>query len=439
MADLHRQLCRKAAETDFIGVTINSEKFNHGPLWLSFRPVQHFTTKDLWEMLFSAVQSTNEFNISDRLDISCALIKGTVGSGRTRLTEDAVNKKSILTIRNNDNLCLPRSLVTAYAYAVRGQIRSGKLHDYWNSIRQSNGRVQKEAAEELVKLSKVKVPLNGCGIPEIKRFQDFFSTRATAIVVYNFSTFARGHSPLYDGTQYVNDAHGHIQHTLRIMYYERMNHFQPILNLVGASGSNGYCIPCNKKYSRVEDHRCSNRCYKCMASPQCAVSQDYKNCSSCFRSFFGNTCYENHLKKGSYNKTNSVCDKIKTCQLCYKTVRWNIKKKHECGVSFCNVCKLHLPNNHLCYVQPLKIVEEEKALSYIYLFYDFETQQSTEMLGDEEKKIHIPNLCIVQQVCTFCIDNTDISINCDQCGIREYVFKNNPVKQLVCFGTKTKV
>ena len=133
-----------------------------------------------------------------------------MGSGRARLTEDAVNKKSILTIKNNDNLCLPPPLVTAYAYAVRGQIRSGKLHDYWNSIRQSNGRIQKEAAEELVKLSKVEVPLNGCGIPEIKRFQDFFATRATAIVVYNFSTFARGHSPLYDGTQYVNDIHGHI-------------------------------------------------------------------------------------------------------------------------------------------------------------------------------------------------------------------------------------
>ena len=212
------------------------------------------------------------------------------------------------------------------------------------------------------------------------------------------------------------------------MYHERMNHFQPILNLVGATGANGYCVPCNKKYSHVEDHRCSNRCYKCTVSPQCILSQDYKNCSSYFRSFFGDTRYENHLKEGSYNKSSSVCDKIKICQLCYKTVRWNIKKKRECGVSFCDVSKLHLPNSHLCYVQPLKTVEEEKTLNYIYLFYDFETQQSTEMLGDEVKKIHIPNLCIVQQVCTFCIKNTDMSINCDQCGIREYVFKNNPVK-----------
>ena len=35
--DLHRQLCSRVEAIDFIGVTINSEIFNHGPLWLSFR------------------------------------------------------------------------------------------------------------------------------------------------------------------------------------------------------------------------------------------------------------------------------------------------------------------------------------------------------------------------------------------------------------------
>ena len=125
-------------------------------------------------MLFNAVRSANYFSITDRLLISCALVKGTVGRGRTRLTEDTVNKKSILCIKNENNLCLPRVLVAAYAYAVRGQTRTGKLHDYWNSIRKSNGRVQKEAAEELVKLSNTEVPSNGSGIEEVHRFQNFF-------------------------------------------------------------------------------------------------------------------------------------------------------------------------------------------------------------------------------------------------------------------------
>ena len=124
-------------------------------------------------MLFNAVQSANDFSITDRLSISCALVKGTVGRDRTRLIEDTVNKKSILCIKNDDDICLPRALVAAYAYAVSGQIRTVKLHDYWNSIRKSNGRVQKEAAEELVKLSNTEVPSKWCGI-EVHRFQNFF-------------------------------------------------------------------------------------------------------------------------------------------------------------------------------------------------------------------------------------------------------------------------
>ena len=48
-------------------------------------------------------------------------MKGVAGRGHTQLTQENVKKKSILSITNDDNLCLPRSLATAYAYVVRGQ------------------------------------------------------------------------------------------------------------------------------------------------------------------------------------------------------------------------------------------------------------------------------------------------------------------------------
>ena len=145
-------------------------------------------------------------------------------------------------------------------------------------------------------------------------------------MVYNFSTFRRGNPPLYDGTRFVIDTHGGILHTLRIIYYERINHFQPILNLVGATGTRRYCIPCNKKYWHVEDHRCSNKCYKCLTIPQCDLSENLKQCTLCFRSFFGDLYYENHLKKGSFNSVSSVCRRMKICQICCKTVRLNDKR-----------------------------------------------------------------------------------------------------------------
>lgn len=41
------------------------------------------------------------------------------------------------------------------------------------------------------------------------------------------------------------------------------------------------------------------------------------------------------------------------------------------------------------------------------------------------------NLCVVQQVCSACLDNENISEFCNFCGVREYIFKTDPVKQLV--------
>jgi hypothetical protein len=110
--------------------------------------------------------------------------------------------------------------------------------------------------------------------------------------------------------------------------------------------------------------------------------------------------------------------------------------KHECGKSYCVVCKENLRTDHFCYVQPIK--REKESLTAIFLFYDFETQQSTQVVGDDDKKIHVPNLCVVHQVCTFCISDGNISNNCDHCGIREYVFKEDPVKQLVDLALSRK-
>ena len=215
------------------------------------------------------------------------------------------------------------------------------------------------------------------------------------------------------------------------MYYENSNHYQPILNLIGASGTRGYCIPCNKSYWHVEDHRCTNKCSKCLLSQPCTAFGNIRKYALCCRTFVNEDCFENHLKRGSYNKNNSVCDKIKLCQKCFKIVLEKNRRsvKHECGVSYCGTCKLRLPVGHLCYIQPIKLNETVREV--LFLFYDFETQQTMPVLGDEERKIHVPNLCVVQQTCSHCLDINNVSIRCNHCGVREYVFKDELVKQLI--------
>ena len=150
-------------------------------------------------------------------------------------------------------------------------------------------------------------------------------------MVYNFCSFGRGSSPLYDGTRFVIDTHGCIEYILRLMYYERSKHYQPILNMVAATGSAGFCIPCNQSYWRAVDHRCSNKYYKCMVMPPCDMTIKLKKCASCFRSFFGELSYVNHLNKGSFDKNSSVRDKMKICQICFRTGRVKNSRSHEWG------------------------------------------------------------------------------------------------------------
>ena len=127
-------------------------------------------------------------------------------------------------------------------------------------------------------------------------------------------------APLYDDTRFVMKTQGCITNTLRIMYYEHSNHYQPILNLVGASGIHGYCIPCNKSYWHAEDHRCTNMCSKCLMSLPCTAFGNIRKCTLCCRSFFSEDYFQNHLKRGSYKKNNSVSDKINLCQKYFKIV-----------------------------------------------------------------------------------------------------------------------
>ena len=50
--------------------------------------------------------------------------------------------------------------------------------------------------------------------------------------------------------------------------------------------------------------------------------------------------------------------------------------------------------------------------------------------------IHIPTLCVAQQICELCADSEDMSIRCRLCGVRDFVFKRDPVKQLVELATR---
>lgn len=431
--DLLTHITNSCEGSDYVGISFSAKNLAHGPVWLSFRPARDYAFQDIWGLITSVAQSAGSLNIDDACTFKTCIVKGIEGSGRVRLDHESVAKKSILTIRNDDNLCLPRSLVAALAHAERGEIRTGELHSKWQRIRQLNGSVQREAALELNRAASVRMPRNGCGVKELSEYQAYLARDGIAIVAFEFLTLgARKKKSIFNGTNRVFDAVGAVRHTLYILYYERSHHFQPILNLRGATASAGFCTTCESLYSQF-NHRCSRKkCPRCFVAPSCNPhTRDTIHCVGCNRVFFGEQCLRNHRSVTAIKRdlNASVCDALKRCPDCFRAIRSLVPHKHVCNESYCKICKSQQQFNHLCFMRPIK--QDRDLKKKLFIFYDFETQQCEILKGTADKFVHEPTLCVAQRVCTHCCEQDSIEQSCEYCGAHEFVFRHSPVAQLV--------
>jgi len=470
--EIHAYALHSCEPTDYVGLSFDSADLAHGPAGLSFRPARDLTPEDIWGLVSSVAQSAGGIDIAKNFIVRVFNVAAPAGRGgvSNRLTREDVAKRSILQINNTDNLCFPRSIVAARVYCERGNVRTGELNDKWNSVRYWNSVLQRELALQLTRSAGIAIPEEGCGIHEIERFQRFLAAENIAIIVYNFSTFGRGENPLYDGRALLASLGREHSYCLHIMYYERSRHYNPILSLKAAAGARGgYCVACNMGYRNGRSHRCSKKCPRCYASPSCEQPDvEIIKCETCNRAFFGNSCFERHRAERSYDEKSlaSVCDSVRICNGCGRFVKSN--SRHECDVIFCKTCFSLQSTNHSCFMRPLHrrktaienpgegtsaaTMQEEEAHAsenevigennrekgrVAFVFYDFETRQDETLEGTENVKIHVPTLCVAQQICGTCAEIDDMSVRCRWCGVREFIFRDDPVKQFVDFATRT--
>ncbi|XP_072766581.1 uncharacterized protein [Anoplolepis gracilipes] len=353
--EIHGYALRSSNPNDYVGLTFDSPNLTHGPAGISFRPARDLNSEDIWKLVSSLAQSAGGLDIAEHFNIRIFNVTVPSGRGRVRLTrENVVVKRSILSIKNTDNLCFPRALVAARIYCERGKLRAGELHEKWNAVRTPQSSLQKELANQLTRNAGVVIPEEGCGIREIERFQQHLAVDNIAIIVYDFNTFARGGKPMYDGTAILASLRREPTLTLNIMYYEHSRHYNTILNLKSAAGCNYYCAPCNVGFWNTNGHRCSNKCSRCLTVPPCNQTDvEILKCNVCNRAFFGAVCFERHRSEKSFDgkSTPSICDAVRFCGECGRIVKSRIK--HECGLSYCKLCRTPKDGNHLCYMQPL--------------------------------------------------------------------------------------
>ena len=292
------------------------------PISIPFIPVVQLTPERVFSQIERVIQSNRDFRLNDTVVVDIVHVEAPQGSGRSRRTilnikEFLHKKRSIIIIRNNDDLCLARALVVAIAKIEKDP---GYSH-----IRDPERKVQEKKARELHELAKV--PLGPCGLPEVELFQKYL-TKYEINIVFT----AHNSCIIYPPKPTINNV-------TPIYLHLHGNHYDVITSMPGFLRSSYFCHACRKPYSNKHAHLCPGMCKSCRAY-DCVVN-DPVDCNSCKRWFKSKACYDRH--KEPFGGARSVCEAIKKCEKCGKSmqVRQLNSKKHVCRKK-CSTCGIVL-------------------------------------------------------------------------------------------------
>lgn len=275
-----------------------------------------------------------------------------------------------------------------------------------NIVKDSND-IQGLRARELIKNAGVNIPLTGAGIPKLVEFQRYFNTQYS-VVVYEYGRY---------GTVIFEGARGSNLPRLNLLHHS--SHFSTIKSLPAAFSSKFFCMPCHKPFNLRGGHRCENIYPCCCISPGCSRNEVSLLCNKCNRSFRGQQCFNNHAR--------TICNLKHSCPKCLKTYKVSgTKRQHVCGEIFCNLCKEYKERNHKCYIR--KDHQKKKSSKHLFIYYDFETRQENII---NNNKVHEVNLCVIQQSCSDCSDESDLKKICNFCGIRQHIFNEKAIERFV--------
>ena len=315
------------------------------------------------------IQSNRDFRLNDTVVVDIIHVEAPQGSGRSKRTilniKDFLHKKkSIITIRNNDNLCLARALVVAIAKIEKGP-------NYKDLFKPGRSTLERKARELH---ASAKVPLGPCGLPEVDLFQKHLTNYEINIVSGN-----------HDNSIIYPPKPSTANNVTPIYLYLHDNHYDIITSMPGFLSLSYFCHKCRKSYSNKHAHLCDKMCTSCR-SYDCVLNGNGLVCNECNRWFKSKACYDCH--KEPVGGARSVCEGVKKCGKCGQSVevRKLNPKDHMCGKK-CSTCGLvfNAKSEHQCYIQKTEQAEESQYNEL--LFFDLECKQ--------EHGVHEANLCIV--------------------------------------------
>ena len=256
--------------------------------------------------------------------------------GRRAMEKDSQNKQSIIPIRNSDDLCCARAIVTMRAWCHRND-PGHMARSNWETMKRGRPR-QTTQARDLHR--QAGVPEGPCGLEELEKFQRFLSPNYQLKVLSRSTPFFM----IYRGPEAPH----------KIMLLKGNDHYEGCTTFSGFINKSYWCHLCDRGFDHKDKnkHPCEGRtCRACERDPP-HPCPDYRRysapsilCSVCSCYFYGLDCLQFH-------RTSGRCDKYKTCHSCHARYQVDKKHPHRCGYGNCYSCRRIVNlTTHQCYIQ----------------------------------------------------------------------------------------
>ena len=296
--------------------------------------------------------------------------------GRLKITKDnTCRKRCIITVKNTDTICLARSIVTAHANLNKDKWTKSQIKNGFNDSR----ALQRTEAPKLHEDAGVPISDHGNTLEDVNTFAKHLGVQINVVDTDYFNEIIHTANPDSDNIIYL---------------HKDKNHYDVITSMPAFLAKDYHCHTCKKGYTRRDKHKCPDKCLSCFKAEKHVGGNII--CKYCNRIFFGQKCYDEHLRNRSKGgERDVVCEHVKKCLICHRTVP--DLKQHVCGYKTCSNCKKYSdPKTHKCYMLSVETKGGSctsgktqctgkkkdwclccKTRTTKYIFYDFETQQDT--------------------------------------------------------------
>ena len=370
----------------FVNLAITANGFQHSYQSANFSVGEFIQrTARLDEMLAKLagkLNSNEAFNPDRGFQVDVVMVSmPSQGSGHGkkhnpgRLCLDRENKKKrcIVTVKNTDELCCARAIVTMRAYCHK-EDGVDALRE-WDNLKRGYP-VQEHKAQELHR--QAGVTEGPCGLEELRQFQQALGPQYQLLVMTRIRPFFL----IFKGP----DA----PHKIRLI--KSNNHYDGCTSFPAFLNRSYYCVDCERGFNTndIANHICQGR--RCSACGRFDC-QDYvrgtrptEYCSLCNCKFYGAYCKRHHV-------VTKQCQSVKTCLKCQAQYTVVPNRRHKCGFAKCPVCNNRVNiNDHRCFIQPVVDEEEEDTAepteegggcmvappSPLFVYADFEAMQNAE-------------------------------------------------------------